>query len=310
MATREQPLLRACRLSAAPVAGILSLIEEERRTWKQRLLWDPVELGEALELSASARLLAGSAVLHGPEPIAYLSAHVTGEVFRPCSVRIRPDAPPETARMLVDAALALPEARSRRLEAQLSAFEQQDALDEAFRAAGVGVVARQWLGGPLPEDPAAQEPVTGLRPWSADLLEACAEALSEAHRGGVEALINASFREARAAAAYLRDVVRGPGCGHFLPWASSIVERDGRVEGFCLVTTVAPGVAHLPQVAVRPDVQGQGLGAALIGRARQVARAEGCRRMTLSVSLENERARSWYERAGFRPLARLSAYHA
>ena len=45
MATREQPLLRACRLSAAPVAGVLALIEEERRAWGQRLLWDPVELG-------------------------------------------------------------------------------------------------------------------------------------------------------------------------------------------------------------------------------------------------------------------------
>ena len=32
--------------------------------------------------------------------------------------------------------------------------------------------------------------------------------------------------------------------------------------------------------------------------------------MTLSVSLDNERARSWYLRAGFRPLAPLSAYHA
>ena len=33
-------MLRACRLSAAPVAGVLSLITEERKLWKERLLWE------------------------------------------------------------------------------------------------------------------------------------------------------------------------------------------------------------------------------------------------------------------------------
>jgi ribosomal protein S18 acetylase RimI-like enzyme len=308
VATREQPLLRACRLSAAPVAGVLELIAEERQDWKQRLSWDPSDLGEALELAASARMLVGAAVLRGRRPVAYLSAHVSKDTLRPCSLRIRPDAPPETARVLVDAALGLSEAAGRQVEAQLTAFEHQEALDAAFAARGAGVVAREWLSaalvGELPEGPARS-----VRPWSSDHLEACAEALSEAHEGGVEALINSAFRSPEAATTYLKDVVRGPGCGYFQPWASSLVVENGRVLGFCLVTTVAPGVAHLPQVAVRPEAQGRGLGAALLDRAWRAARAEGCRRMTLSVSLENQRARSWYVRRGFSRLAALSAYH-
>lgn len=300
--------MHACRLSAAPVSGVLELIAEEREDWKQRLHWDATELGEALHLAASARLLTGSAVLVGRRMAGYLSAHVSQDAFRPCSIRIRPDAPPETARLLVETALALPEAQGRHLEAQLTVFEHQDALDAAFVARGAGLVTRQWLEVAIPEE-ASGAPSALVRPWSGDHLEACAETLARAHQGGVEALINASFRSPEAAAAYLRDVVRGPGCGYFQPWASSLALENGRVIGFCLVTTVAPGVAHLPQVAVCPEGQGRGLGAALLRRAWRAARAEGCRRMTLSVSLENEMARRWYERSGFRPLARLSAYH-
>lgn len=308
MATREQPHLRACRLSAAPVSGVLELIAEERQAWRDRLLWDASELGEALELAASARLLAGSAVLEGRHLVAYLSAHVSSETFRPCSLRIRPEAPPETARLLVEAALALPEARPRKLEAQLTAFEHQDALDAAFAAHGAGVVAREWLGAELSVGHAepASEP---LVPWSSEHLDGCAAALAAAHGGGVEALINSAFCSPEAAQTYLRDVVRGPGCGDFQPWASSVALERGRVLGFCLVTTVATGVAHLPQVAVRPEAQGRGLGSALLRRAWGSARAAGCRRMTLSVSLDNQRARSWYRRHGFERLARLSAYY-
>ncbi len=308
MATREQPLVRPCRLSAAPVSGVLDLISEEREVWKRRLLWDSSELAEALEAAASARLLAGSAVLVGRNPVAYLSAHVSPEVFRPCSVYIRPEAPPETAQLLVETALELPEVQGRQLEAQLTVFEHQEALDAAFASCGVGVVAREWLGASLrAELPEVASDL--IRPWASEHLEGCASALAEAHQGGIEARINSAFRSREAAATYLRDLVRGPGCGYFQPWASSVAVEDGRVVGFGLVTTVAPGVAHLPQVAVSPGAQGRGLGAALFQRAWSAARREGCRRMTLSVSLENERARSWYQRLGFRPLARLSAYH-
>ena len=308
MATREQPFLRPCRLSAAPVSGVLRLMAEEREVWKRRLLWDSSELAEALESAASARLLAGSAVLVGRRPVAYLSAHVSTEVFRPCSVHIRPEAPPETAQLLVETALDLPELQGRQLEAQLTAFEHQEALDAAFASCGVGVVAREWLGASLATElPEADSEL--VRPWSSEHLEGCAVVLAGAHQEGIEARINSAFRGEEAAASYLRDLVRGPGCGYFQPWASSVALEAGRVVGFCLVTTVAPGVAHLPQVAVSPGAQGRGLGAALFRRAWHAARHEGCKRMTLSVSLENERARSWYQRLGFRPLARLSAYH-
>ena len=308
MATRQQPSLRACRLADAPLPDLLGLIAEERRDWRQRLLWDPRELGDALEMAASARLLPGVAVLDGGRAVAYASVHASGASYRPCSVRLRRQAPPESAQVLVEALLALPEAEERRLEAQLTAFEWQDALDEAFAARGVGVARRRWLHASLASEEGTDSPHAAVRPWSGELLEACADLLAAAHAGGVEARINASFEDPSSSAGYLREVVRGPGCGHLLPWASSVAVLGGRVAGFCLVTTVSPGVAHVPQVAVHPRHQGRGLGDALLGRARRCAAAEGCHRVTLSVSEENQRAGRWYEARGFQELERFSAY--
>lgn len=308
VATRQQPSLRACRLADAPLPGVLALIAEERRAWKQRLLWDPQELGDALEMAASVRLLPGVAVLEGRRPVAYASAHSTQAAFRPCSLLIRPDAPPDAAELLVKGLLGLSEAAGRRLEAQLTAFARQDELDAAFAARGVHVEPRRWLHAALEGPSGRVEVGSSVRPWSTELLGACGAVLAEAHAGGVEARINASFLSEASSAAYLAEVVRGPGCGHFLPWASSVALVDGRVAGFCLVTTVSPGVAHVPQVAVRPGAQGRGLGGALLDRSLGCAAAEGCHRVTLSVSDENRRARGWYEGRGFRCLEPFSAY--
>ena len=53
MATREQPVLRACRLSAAPVSGVLELMAEERRAW--HAYYDAIDAIEAGGGSLAAR---------------------------------------------------------------------------------------------------------------------------------------------------------------------------------------------------------------------------------------------------------------
>ena len=50
MATREQPLVRACRLAAAPVAGVLELIEEERDELMRDIEGWADEIAETMDL--------------------------------------------------------------------------------------------------------------------------------------------------------------------------------------------------------------------------------------------------------------------
>ena len=53
-------------------------------------------------------------------------------------------------------------------------------------------------------------------------------------------------------------------------------------------------------VAVLPDFQGQGIGTHLLMYAEEKAKAERLRKCALSVEIDNNRARSLYERLGYR----------
>jgi GNAT superfamily N-acetyltransferase len=56
-------------------------------------------------------------------------------------------------------------------------------------------------------------------------------------------------------------------------------------------------VAHL---AVQPQFWGSGIGRALLAAAEQQARQAGIGRMTLTVEMDNQRARRLYEWVGYR----------
>ncbi len=59
--------------------------------------------------------------------------------------------------------------------------------------------------------------------------------------------------------------------------------------------------AHIGDVVVAPMWQGRGIGKALLAWAEQWARDRACRLITLNVFMENQQARSAYERSGYRP---------
>ena len=81
---------------------------------------------------------------------------------------------------------------------------------------------------------------------------------------------------------------------HILPDVDAwLAEDDGRIVGYALLD--GDFLSHL---YIAPDAQGQGVGAALLDRAKEL-RPDGLR---LWVFQKNERARRFYERHGFRLL--------
>jgi len=60
------------------------------------------------------------------------------------------------------------------------------------------------------------------------------------------------------------------------------------------------GCPELNGIAVLPEHQSQGIGTRLIAAAEQMARERGSREMCVGVDIENTRARSLYERLGYR----------
>ncbi|MFA6317095.1 MAG: ribosomal protein S18-alanine N-acetyltransferase [Elusimicrobiota bacterium] len=88
-----------------------------------------------------------------------------------------------------------------------------------------------------------------------------------------------------------------------------VLEADGRVAGFAVLLMVPPD-AELTSIAVRPEVQGRGLGRSLLDAAVEEARSAGCSKLSLEVSAANLRALAVYEAAGFRPVGRRPKYYA
>ena len=79
---------------------------------------------------------------------------------------------------------------------------------------------------------------------------------------------------------------------------------DGRVIGmvnllFTVSTALGEPVALLEDMVVAPQMRAQGVGSQLLQHAIALARAKGCRRITLLTDGVNEVAQRFYARQGF-----------
>jgi len=76
-----------------------------------------------------------------------------------------------------------------------------------------------------------------------------------------------------------------------------VAEADGRVVGFAHLSTGDESELHA--IYVRPDAWGTGAGRALMAEAVRRLAEEGCRDVVLWVLATNERARRFYQKAGW-----------
>ena len=68
-------------------------------------------------------------------------------------------------------------------------------------------------------------------------------------------------------------------------------------------------VARLYSLATQPEARGQGVGAALLEAAVDVARRRNCRALRLEVRTDNTAAIALYEREGFHRIGRYVKYY-
>jgi [ribosomal protein S18]-alanine N-acetyltransferase len=87
-----------------------------------------------------------------------------------------------------------------------------------------------------------------------------------------------------------------------------VAEDDGTVIGYGGIAMLA-GDAHVMGLAVGPDGQGEGHGAALLDALLVAAADAGCVAVTLEVRPSNEPARRLYRRAGFEEAGRRPGYY-
>lgn len=82
---------------------------------------------------------------------------------------------------------------------------------------------------------------------------------------------------------------------------------DGAVAGMVAMRPLAPGLAEMKRLYIRPRFRGQGLGQHLVTAIIAAARAAGHRAMRLDTLADMGPALAAYRRAGFRPTGNYNA---
>jgi ribosomal protein S18 acetylase RimI-like enzyme len=80
---------------------------------------------------------------------------------------------------------------------------------------------------------------------------------------------------------------------------ASVAELDGRIVGY-QISTRNPLGAHLARLAVRPEVQGHGVGHALVADLVGQAARRGMQRLTVNTQSDNTASLALYRSLGFR----------
>jgi ribosomal-protein-alanine N-acetyltransferase len=126
----------------------------------------------------------------------------------------------------------------------------------------------------------------------------------EADLEGVLAVEQASFTNPWTRAMYEWELQNRTVC-HVLV----VRTAERRVAGFCSFWLVVDEI-HINNVAVLPELRGQGLGTTLMRRVLTEGLKMGAARATLEVRASNTSARRFYEGLGFRATAVRKRYYS
>jgi ribosomal protein S18 acetylase RimI-like enzyme len=289
---------------------LVPLYTAERRRWAQQLGWD---LGPSLRLVEQARV-AGDVpglVLHDSRGVPVGWAYY---ILSQGSVQIGAlnAATAGGLRLLLDRIFRSPEAHvAQELSCFLypvsssvvSALNRQRFVLEHPEYLSVGLPAS---GPVLSNQPGAMD--AELRSWSDGDTAAAVRLVARSYAGDPSARCFAPHGQLSEWAHYVGQLLNGPGCGAFLPDASLVVPSDAAPCGLgaaIVMTTIAPGTAHVAQLVVDPLLRRKGYAKRLLITAAERARDAGARRLTLIVSPGNDAARALYARLGFTTIGKL-----
>lgn len=288
----------------------------EVQIWRDRLHWDVSGAISALARAMERGGLQGKAVRIGSFTAAYAyyliednRGVISGLVVSDELAEV--DAT-EVGKLILGAVMhELRRRGARRVESQVISFDAPWLVD-CFEQEGFLTHWRDFmrvsLRSPSPRCDASDS--MNVLPWKSWNLSEAAHVMQAAHAGGIDARMNELYRTRQGCRALLNNILRQRGCGTSLLDASGVTRdsKTDRLVGFSVVTEVAKRQGHLAQVAVLPELQGGGVGRALLAHSLEKLCAPGYETLTLMVSRGNERAKKLYEKLGFTPIFRFPIF--
>jgi ribosomal protein S18 acetylase RimI-like enzyme len=289
-------------LCAVTAPELDDLWQYEVCLWRDRLRWDASGAFAALRRLVGRSGLPGKAVRVHDRTIGYSYYGVTGHLGVIAGLVVLPD---WSCRDVGETLLrnTLHEMQRQGVARVESRFVSVDCpwLGAALETAGFRTYWRDFLRCELCASrwPAHTQAMVSLEPWREGHLGEAAAILQAAYASGVEAEILALYRTVNGCRAVLDNILNQGSCGVPVPLASAMAGHWGRGLGFVLVTEVAPRQGHLPQIAVLPAYQRQGLGRGLLEYSLRRLAEGGFETLSLIVSQANDRALKLYQAMGF-----------
>jgi ribosomal protein S18 acetylase RimI-like enzyme len=305
--------LKFLPISYLDEALLLPLMEEEEKAWMSDLDWDYSPIRQILVSFVRQKLLPGYVAVNDKEAIGYTyflvnqAKGIIGALYTSKTSRSQ-QAVEELLSLTIS---CLKDSQNiKRVEAQIMPFHNLN-LTATFTQHGFSYYPRYYLDLNLDTRARATElsSTEKIIPWNSAYLERAAEMTLDSYRNQTDAEICEDYRTKAGCESYLRSLVENPGCGIFMPGTSFMgLNGQGSPCGFVICCRISDRAAMIPQIAVHPSYQGQGLGNALMNRVFEQLRTSEFHTVSLTVTKKNRRAFDWYQRLGFKIRKEFGAY--
>lgn len=299
------------------------LLEQEAAAWEKRLRWDYQGSTELLLKYLDSHVLPGFVALDRGKICGFTFCVYEGQkavVGDAYAVPTTNKTPEEITRVLLVHLLeTLVHAPNiSRIESQLLLYDE-GVNNHVFTNQGFRIYPRLFMECDLKaalKDAAGAENASAsilpssippsnihVRQWEQKYYQPSAELIHECYIGNIDSRINDQYRTLHGSVRFLHNIVRFPGCGVFEETASwMLIDKDKNTEkmvGLVLCSRVAPGVAHITQLCITPQLRGMGLARSLMHYAMEHLAAMGYVAITLTVTEGNEAAVRLYEDLAF-----------
>ncbi|RPJ60796.1 MAG: GNAT family N-acetyltransferase [Acidobacteria bacterium] len=295
-------------LAVATPALLEQVFAEELGDWLAQLSWDYSSAVELIKRHISCRSLPGFFLTDGPATAAGYCYYVVspplgylGNVFVG-----RDHASQTSYDLLITSAVRALQAHHdvRRIESQVFGFNCD--VSPIMEREGYAALLRYFMTLPLaeasiPDGRYSDPPGFRMVPWDRGYFLPAADTIHDSYSGSPDHDMCYDYQSREGCVRFLRNLVDNPGCGKFSPETSRIaLDTLGRVAGVLITSLISQGTGMIPQISIRKEAQGKGLGTALLTGYFQAAKERGLTKVTLSVSAQNGNAHRLYARLGFR----------
>ena len=310
-----------CWMQVAPLTDVQishmdEIFHEEIGCWQRELHWDFGPSAEMIGRYIKSRHLPGY-VLYGdagaPAGYVYYIANKPVGFIGDLFVR-KSQASTRAYKLLLERAFrsltVWPQVR--RIECQIFPFNTE--LLPLFKRLGFRAIKRRFLILPLQVEGAFDEIEPKPLPcritrWHRNFLEGAASVIYESYIESPDHDMCFDYQSKEGCTRFLANLLDNPGCGTFREDTSLLALDDAKeVCAVLLTSEISSGTGMIPQISVRSDWQGQGIGTQLLIRYLQEARKQGLERIALSVSDANRGAYRLYRRLGFEDSKTFHAY--